>query len=211
MASSSFAQVNPSQQTQQTSRADQSNFQNVIVDNLISIDLPRHWSFKDTSTRKNIAASAEALLNKPAHVASLSVVSLPAPASVIVRVSFIPLDNVTQADVKSAIAADRQGLLAELNQVFGDEFSQLQTAGASQNLKFWDKEIGIANLSNSVAFTVTYRRTSLAGPFTFRVTQYHIPMGKTKALVTISYKEEDQKIFLPIVKKITQSVRILPS
>ena len=59
------------------------------------------------------------------------------------------------------------------------------------------KEVGrprfaVEPIGGQIALIISYGRTSTGNPTeTMRVTQYHIPLGAEKALITLSYIEGD--------------------
>ena len=61
------------------------------------------------------------------------------------------------------------------------------------------KEVGrpsfaVELIGGQTALIISYGRTSTANPAeTMRVTQYHVPLGAEKALITLSYIEGDQQ------------------
>ena len=61
------------------------------------------------------------------------------------------------------------------------------------------KEVGrpsfaVEPLGGQFALIIRYGRTSTANPAeTVRVTQYHVPLGAEKAVITLSYIDGDQK------------------
>ena len=71
-----------------------------------------------------------------------------------------------------------------------------------------EEKVGIDTIGGLTAFTVTYRRTSAVGPSPFTVTQYHVPVGKEKVLITLSYRESDGLLFGLILDRVKRSVTI---
>ena len=59
------------------------------------------------------------------------------------------------------------------------------------------KEVGrprfaVEPIGGQIALIISYGRTSMGNPAeTMRVTQYHVPLGAEKALITLSYIEGD--------------------
>lgn len=70
------------------------------------------------------------------------------------------------------------------------------------------EKVGIDAIGGLTAFTLTYRRTSAVGPSPFTVTQYHVPVGKEKVLITLSYRESDRRLFGLILDRVKRSVTI---
>ena len=111
-----------------------------------------------------------------------------------VRVSFIPMEPpITQADVRQEVQANKQQVLKDLADTWREE-APTMWAGLARN---GVKEVGRASvavepLGGQLALIIRYARTSTANPAeTMRVTQYHVPLGAEKALITLSYIESD--------------------
>ena len=112
-----------------------------------------------------------------------------------VRVSFIPMEPpLTQADVRQEVQASKQQVLKDVADVWREE-SPTMWAGLAKN---GVKEVGrprfaVEPIGGQTALIISYGRTSTANPAeTMRVTQYHVPLGPEKALITLSYIEGDQ-------------------
>lgn len=197
------------------SLAQESNYRRIEVGKRVSVEVPAHWHVRDLDERRNIAAAGEAITNavgrknEPNHVSSLSVVSQPEPVGAIIRISFIPTDGLTQSDVRQAIQSDRVGILREIGTVFREEMAVLSKGMEKQGMKIIGREsVGIDSIGDMTAFTFSYRRTSAIGPWSFLVTQFHVPVGREKVLITLSYRESDALLFRPILDRVKRSVVI---
>lgn len=195
--------------------AQQSQFHNIIVNDKVSISIPKHWHVRDINERKNIAAAAESITentnnkNKQMHVSALSAVSTPPPVGAIIRVSFINTEELTQDTINKRIRQSKGNVINEVSSGFKEEIDSLKSSLESQQLSMLGKEkIGIDKIDNLTAFTFSYRRTSKIGQSPFAVTQYHIPMGTEKILITLSYRESDEILFKPILEKVKRSISI---
>ncbi len=111
-----------------------------------------------------------------------------------VRVTFIPMEPpITQADVRQEVQANKQQVLRDLADTWREE-SPTMWAGLAKN---GVREVGrpsfaVEPIGGQTALIISYGRTSIANPAeTMRVTQYHIPLGAEKVLITISYIESD--------------------
>jgi hypothetical protein len=193
--------------------AQDSQFRRINVGNRVSIEVPKHWHVRDLDERKNISAAAEVLTegvgrkNEPQHVTALSVVSRPEPVGAIIRVSFIPIDDLSQAAVNREIEADRSGVLREIASVFKEDLDAIRNGMEKQGMRILGQEkVGVDTIGGLTAFTLTYRRTSAVGPSPFTVTQYHVPVGKEKVLITLSYRESDERLFGLILGRVKRSV-----
>ena len=180
----------------------------------VSITVPAHWRIRDTAERQNIAAGADAALNptgrsaEPMHVSSLSVVSLPEPIQAIIRVSFIEEPG-SQADLVREVTANREKVLAAVRASWDAEKQQLADAMVRQGLRYLGQETyRIEGVGSRTAMVTSYKRTSLTGGAPFVVTQYHVPMGKDKVLITFSYQESGAVLFRPILERVKNSIQI---
>ena len=113
-----------------------------------------------------------------------------------VRVSFIPMEPpITQADVQQELQVNKQQVLKDLADTWR-EGAPMMWAGLAKN---GVKEVGRPSfaaepIGGQTALIIVYGRTSTANPAeTMRVTQYHVPLGAEKALITLSYIEGDQQ------------------
>lgn len=168
----------------------------LTVKGRVQLEIPSDWTINDAEQRKRIKEQGERLTGVPSiHTASLAAQSYPAPSRTMVRVSFIPMEPpLTQADVRQEVSANKQQLLRDLADVWREE-SPTMWAGLAKN---GVKEVGrpsfaVEPIGGRIALIISYGRTSTANPAeTMRVTQYHVPLGAEKALITLSYIEGDQ-------------------
>lgn len=163
----------------------------------VQLEVPSDWSISDAERRTRVKELAEEVTGVAVeHVASLSVQSYPAPSRVLVRVSFIPMEPpLTQADVQQEVRANHQQVLQDLADAWREE-SPVMWAGLA---KSGVREVGrprfaVERIGGQTALIFSYGRTSTANPAqTMRVTQYHVPLGVEKALITLSYIEGDSQ------------------
>ena len=161
----------------------------------VQLEVPSDWTISDAEQRRRVKEFSEKLTGIAIdHVASLSVQSYPAPSRMFVRVSFIPMQPpITQTDVRQEVQADKQQVLRDLADTWREE-SPTMWAGLAKN---GVKEVGrpsfaVEPIGGQTALIIVYGRTSTANPAeTMRVTQYHVPLGAEKALITLSYIESD--------------------
>lgn len=161
----------------------------------VQLEIPSDWAISDAEQRKRVKELGEKLVGIPTqHTASLAAQSYPAPSRTTVRVSFIPMEPpLTQTDVRQEVQANKQQVLQDLADVWREE-SPTMWAGLAKN---GVKEVGrprfaVEPIGGQTALIISYRRTSTANPAeTMRVTQYHVPLGAEKALITLSYIEGD--------------------
>lgn len=195
--------------------AQESQFRRISVGSRVTIEVPAHWHVRDLDERRNISAAGEVLTegvgkkSEPNHVSALSVVSRPEPVGAIIRVSFIPIDDLSQAALKQEIQADRSGVLREIAGAVKEDMDALRKGMEKQGMQILGQErVGIDTIGGLTAFTLMYRRTSAVGPSPFTVTQYHVPVGKEKVLITLSYRESDGRLFGLILDRVKRSVTI---
>ncbi len=161
----------------------------------VQLEIPSDWTINDAEQRKRVKELGEKLVGIPTqHTASLAAQSYPAPSRTMVRVSFIPMEPpLTQADVRQEVQANKQQVLKDLADVWRDD-SPTMWAGLAKN---GVKEVGRPRfaaelIGGQTALIISYGRTSTANPAeTMRVTQYHVPLGAEKALITLSYIDGD--------------------
>lgn len=195
--------------------AQESNYQRVLVANRVTIEIPKHWEGLSIDQRRNLAAAADAMgatsstRRPPGHVASLAVNATPSPPGAIIRVSMIPTEALTQSDLTRALSEDRAATLAELRSVFRQEMADLAAQMQKQGLRMLGEEqVTIVSIGGKTAISVSYRRTSPRGPSPFRVTQYHVPLGNEKALITLSFRESDAIVYSQIIDYVKSSILI---
>ena len=161
----------------------------------VQLEIPSDWTINDAEKRKLIKDQAEKLTGvRSIHTASLAAQSYPAPSRTMVRVSFIPMEPpLSQAEVRQEVLAKAQQVLKDLADVWREE-SPTMWAGLAKN---GVKQVGrprfaVEPIGGQIALVISYGRTSTANPAeTMRVTQYHVPLGAEKALITLSYIEGD--------------------
>ena len=157
----------------------------------VQLEVPGDWTISDAEQRRLVKEWGEKVTGIPTqHIASLSVQSYPAPSRMFVRVSFIPMEPpITQADVRQEVQADKQQVLKDLADGWRDEAPTMWVGLAKHGVK----EVGrprfaVEPIGGQTALVISYGRTSTANPAeTMRVTQYHVPLGTEKALITLSY------------------------
>lgn len=202
----------------QAAADDLSNYHRIEVGARVSLEIPRHWKISDLDERREIAVAGEAMMesalpDEPAFVSALSAQS-PPPVGGIIRVSYIPTEEpeywLDQAGLAAAVRDDRAGSIQVLNEAFGQEMSLLAESMKNLGIELLSHgPAGIEKINGTNAMTYTYRRTSTSGQDSaFRVTQYHIPLGAEKVLMTLSYRESDALIYGAILDKVKSSLEI---
>ena len=161
----------------------------------VQLEIPSDWMISDAEQRKRVKELGEKLVGVPTqHTASLAAQSYPAPSRTMVRVSFIPMEPpITQADVRQEVQANKQQVLRDLADTWREE-SPTMWAGLAKNgvMEVGRPRFALEPIGGQTALIISYGRTSTANPAeTMRVTQYHVPLGTGKALITLSYIESD--------------------
>jgi hypothetical protein len=175
--------------------AQTAGYTKLTVKGRVQLEIPSDWTISDAEQRKRAKEHGERLVGVPGgHTASLAAQSYPAPSRTMVRVSFIPMEPpLTQTDVRQEVQSNKQQVLKDLADFWRDE-SPTMWAGLAKN---GVKEVGPRRfaaepIGGQTALIISYGRTSKANPAeTMRVTQYHVPLGAEKALITLSYIEGD--------------------
>jgi len=161
----------------------------------VQLEIPSGWMINDAEQRKRIKVQAEKLSGVPSiHTASLAAQSYPAPSRAIVRVSFIAMvPPLTQTDVRNEVRSNKQQLLRDLADVWREESPTMWAALAKSGVNQVGRpRFDVEPIGGQIALVISYGRTSMGNPAeTMRVTQYHVPLGAEKALITLSYIEGD--------------------
>jgi len=164
----------------------------------VQLNVPSYWTINDAEHRERVNQFAEKLMGTSIeHVASLSVQSYPRPSRIFVRVSFVPMEPpITQKDVRQWVQINKQGVLTDLADVWGVESPAMWAALRKNGIREVGKPSFAAEiLGGKHALIVRYGRTSAIDPTeTMIVTQYHVPLGDVKAMITLSYIDGDQAV-----------------
>jgi hypothetical protein len=162
----------------------------------VQIEIPDDWTINDAEHRKRIKELSESLTGIQAlHVAALSAQSFPIPSKIFVRVSFISLEPpISISDLNSEISRNRQGVLREFENEWNSQapamWAALEKNGVTQVGK---SAISIENLGGKTAMVIRYARTSRGkSSEVVKVAQYHVILGREKALITLSVVDDDQ-------------------
>lgn len=176
--------------------ASNKGYSKINVKGRVQVELPVGWSISDGEQRKRVAELGGALMEKPdVHVAALAAQSYPSPSRTMLRVSLIDLEPpLSQADVKDELQQrGRAVVVQELADWWSEEskamWANMAKVGVSQ---VGSPKVGLEQVGGMLAMYISYGRTIPGNRAeTMRVTQYHIPMGADKALITFSHIEGD--------------------
>ena len=176
--------------------AQTSGYTKLSVKNRVQLEIPEDWIVNDAENRQRVRDFAAKLTGIAAgHTAALSAASYPVPSRMFVRISFIPLEPpISQADVRREVQANRQQVIRDLADTWMEESPAMWSGLAKQGIR----EVGratfaVEQLGGQTALVIRYARTSsVNAKESMKVTQYHVPLGTEKALVTLSYIDGDR-------------------
>ena len=193
--------------------AEPSTYIRVLVGKHVSIESPSHWGQLSADDRRNLAAAGEAITRsvdpstQGIHVASLAVNATPAPTGAIIRVSYVQDSNLGQQELRRELRENRNEAMRELEEVYRDMLTKMDSGMRAQGLRVIEgKGVRIEEVGGMSAIVFAYRRSSANGPSPWTVTQYHIPIGSEKVLVTLSHRESDGIVWRPILERVKNSI-----
>ena len=179
------------------SAAEAVSYTKLSVKGRVQIEIPSDWSISDTEQRKRVKELGEKIIGIPIdHMASLAAQSYPPPSRTMVRVSFIPLQPpISQSEVRKEVQANKQQVLNDLAEGWREEAPTMWSGLAKNGVRqVGSPSFAVEPLGGQMAMIISYARTSTVHPSeTMKVTQYHIPMGAEKVLITLSYIDGDQQ------------------
>jgi hypothetical protein len=183
--------------------------QPMVVRDRVTISVPIGWTLQNAATRQLIAKVGTQLMGQDVGKgADLAVVSTPVPSGMIIRVTLQDTpgeDALSQTDMASEMtrpAAQRQ---AELDDAMRQMLSQL----GKKIPIVGNGKASIVRLGGQLAICMQYRRGDMTQPnTTYWVSQYHVPLGTQKALITLSIRDRDSAQYMPIVQQVLRSVSV---
>lgn len=180
----------------QTAHAQLTGYTTLNVKDRVQLEVPSTWSISDAEQRRLVKELAEQQSGIAAtHMAALSVQSYPAPSRVVARVSIIPLDPpVAQSEVRREVETNRQEVLNDLADFWREGAPMMWAGMAKQGISEVGRpSVAAEALGGQLALVIRYARTSTVDPSeVVRVSQYHVPLGAEKALITLSYVDGDE-------------------
>jgi hypothetical protein len=160
----------------------------VTVKNRVSFELPSEWQINDAEHRDKVAKMAkERMGNIETYAASFSATSYPLPITAMLRVTIVPTpENATQEELNREIARSREGAIKEARDGFLEEMRK--APGYREKIKMrGEPRFDLGRVNGKTALVITYTRGSMVNETdTFTVTQYHVPMGMEKVMITTS-------------------------
>lgn len=182
--------------TVQSASAQSAGYTKLTVKGRVQLEIPDTWSISDAEQRKRVKDLAEKMTGLPSgHMAALSAQSFPAPSRVFVRVSFLELaPPITKAEVLKEVQADRGQVVRDLASTWNQEAPTMWAGLAKSGIKqVGQPTFAVERIGGQTALVIHYGRTSTVNAAeTMRVTQFHVPLGSEKALITLSYIAGDQ-------------------
>jgi len=174
----------------------------------ISIDIPSHWLVLSKDTRKNIAAYAQASIDNAGiegiiadKTRILAVNSAPNPTGATIRISVSIPPDYDQNDLAATTTTDLKYIRSELF----SGFKKLESPGGLKVLEMQSTRIELLN--NYRALVFSYIRAGVKGPSPWLVTQYKIPSGNKMIELTLSNRQSNAFLWMPIMERIKRSIR----
>ena len=167
-----------------------------LAGGMVRVEVPTSWEVNSQKKNQAIARGVESLTSMGGdHAALLSAHSTPLPSTNFVRVSFLQLQPpITQKLIREEVQADPQQAINDFasswNQGAAAMWAGMARAGVSQvgHPSFSTETVG-----GQIALVVRYARTVPHNrAYAMRVEQYHVALGDSEALITLSYLDGDQ-------------------
>lgn len=182
-----------------------SQFRRIEITPKVSIELPSHWTSQGLDERRNTSASVEARMREPQHVAALSAFSQPQPSGARVRVSFLDIDETSQAQVRQEYRLHKSRFLRELDETYEEMMGEMAKTGVSVTQRIRPT---VVEINGMVALKFTYERMGVDDRWL--VSQHHILNGRHKVLLTTSHRQRDALVWQPILERVANSLSVSP-
>lgn len=176
----------------------------VSVEERVSLAIPGHWAVLDDSQRQAAGVEARQLFGATtAHVPELTAAWR--PNKVRVRVSILKgIAPFTQAQL------DEHGpeLADTVRSGWRDSENRLWATFAQSGIhQIGDTVVAVRPLGGARTVVIEYAHSGLNGHAGMRVTQYHVPLGPEKALITLWVALEDEEASAAAAR-LLESIRI---
>ena len=185
------------------------NYKRVQLSHGISIEIPGHWTVLSQDTRKNLAASSQAMQDNAGiestpgrKIGLLAVNATPSPTGAMIRVSVSELADFSQADLVTWTPTDLKEIGAELLSTF----RKIEPSGGPRIIEMQTIHVEKFN-ANYRALVIPYVRAGASGPSPWQVTQYKIPVADRLVEITLSHRQSDAVLWRPILERVKRSVR----
>lgn len=172
----------------------------------ISLDVPAHWAVLSMEDRKNLDAATQAILESagaegPAgrKESLLAVNATPSPTGAMIRVSVTSPPEYSQSVLAMANSTDLKEVAAEMLKMF----RQFEAAGGPRIIEMLPARI--EHLNEHRALVMSYVRTGW-NESAWQVTQYKIPTRERLIEITLSYRQSDAPIWIPVLEHVKQSL-----
>ena len=180
----------------------------VQLEHGISIEIPAHWTVLQDDTRKNLAASSQAMLENAGidegvtgqKKGLLAANATPSPTGAMIRVSVTTPPDFTQSDLAKATTSE----LKEVEQELINLFRRMEASGGPSIVKMLP--VKIEPFNNQRAMVIRYIRKSPNGPSHWQVTQYKIPTKNRLVELTLSSRQSDAVVWNPILERVKRSI-----
>ena len=191
----------------QPAQAQQGPYTRIDLPQRMSIEVPSGWKVLPQANRSNLAAAASATMEgagrggptgrKETLLAAMS----PDPTGAMVRLGVTRPSEYSQADLASATPSDLKEMADELLK----QYRKLEGSGGPKLIEM--QPMRLETIGGRRALVISYRRSSPAGPSPWQVTQYKIPLSDRLIELTLSHRESDAVVWLPVLEKVKRSVQ----
>lgn len=165
----------------------------VNVKDRVILAVPPDWTISDAAARKKVVEVVQETMAIQGNLASFSAQSYPRPSTAMIRVSFLPLDSpITQAQLRGEVAKGKADVIRNLAESWEEQSALMWASLAKVGVRpVGSPRFDVVRLGGLLAMVIEYGRTSRDGTPSMLVTQYHVPMGSEKALITLSRTPSD--------------------
>jgi hypothetical protein len=185
------------------------SYKQVHLPHGISIEIPSHWAVLPEDSRKNLAASSQAMQDN-AGIESvpgqrkglLAVNATPSPTGAMIRVSVSEPADFSLADLATWTPTDLKEIATELLSTF----RKMEPSGGPRIIEMQAVRVEKFN-ANYRALVIPYVRAGASGPSSWQVTQYKIPVANRLVEITLSHRQSDAVLWRPILERVKRSVR----
>lgn len=184
-------------------------FRDVQLGDGISLEIPAHWHELPTEVRKNLQAFSQAVMDqagmketKTRKETRLAVNATPEPTGAMIRVSVSTPPGFRPNELAKITPGELQEMRKEVDQ-------NLQKSASAGGFTIGQVDpLQIERIDGEQALVIAYTRSSLVDASTWKVRQYKIPRPKFLLEVTLSYRERDGALWIPILEKVKRSLRL---
>lgn len=158
--------------------------------------------------RKNLLAAGQAMIDNAGIEGSrgrkeslLAMNATPSPAGAIIRVSVTSPPDYTQSELATLTPHD----LREVGAGMLSMFRLLESTGGPKIIEM--QPVRIEWINNHRALVIPYIRAGVTGPSPWHVTQYNIPVSNRLIVITLSHRQADSIVWVPILERVKRSIK----